>query len=80
MSTRKTYYTMEAPETKKNQKEIKMSLKLLRTLAMTEILDMCKTSYPQLELEKVCGYSIEKNGKEIFIIEGTDAFLIIKDL
>ena len=47
---------------------------------MTEILDMCKTSYPQLELEKVYGYSIEKNGKEIFIIEGTNAFLIIKDL
>jgi len=80
MSTRRTYYTMKIPETKKNQKEIKMSLKLLRTLAATEILKMCKISYPQLKLEKVYGYFMDKNGKEYFLIEGMNSSLIIKDL
>jgi len=80
MSTRRTYYTMEVSETKKNQKEIKMSFRLLRTLTMIEILKMCKTSYPQLGLEKVYGYFMDKNGKEYFLIEGINSSLTIKDL
>jgi len=43
-------------------------------------LILLQNKVDKLEVEKVYGYSIEKNGKEIFIIEGTNAFLIIKDL
>jgi hypothetical protein len=59
--------------------EARVKFRGLRMWPTDEILKMCKASYPQLGLNRVIGFTTTPKGKDIYLIEGTNGTLILKD-